>query len=99
MHIFLQAQMDHCIIWIIAPIYHFSGGYDFSENGEATLLDSRTMMPVRDQRLRFSQSDAEQICEIYNCESMGHMCMGGKWTCKERVKILKLHLSGSILTI
>ena len=38
--------------------------------------------PVRDQRLRFSQSDAEQICEIYKCESMGRECMGGKWECK-----------------
>ena len=40
------------------------GGYDFSAEGKPTLLDMNDD-PVRDQRLRFSQSDAEQICEIY----------------------------------
>ena len=59
----------------------FSGGYDFSAEGKPTLLDMNDA-PVRDQRLRFSQSDAEQICEIYKCESMGRECMGGKWECK-----------------
>ena len=63
----------------------FLGGYDFSETGEATLLDASNSKPIRDQRLRFSQSDAQQICEIYQCESLGHTCMGGKWKCKDGV--------------
>ena len=61
----------------------FVGGYDFSENGEATLLDITSQRPIRDQRLRFSQSDAEQICEIYQCDALGHTCMGGRWQCAD----------------
>jgi len=64
----------------IRSVMHY-GGYDFSAEGKPTLLDMNDA-PVRDQRLRFSQSDAEQICEIYKCESMGRECMGGKWECK-----------------
>lgn len=68
----------------IGSVMHY-GGYDFSETGEATLLDASNLQPIRDQRLRFSQSDAQQICEIYQCESLGHTCMGGKWQCNDGV--------------
>jgi len=67
----------------IRSVMHY-GGFDFSAEGAPTLLDMENE-PVRDQRLRFSQSDAEQICEIYKCEQMGRPCMGGKWECKNGI--------------
>jgi hypothetical protein len=63
----------------------FQGGYAFSVNGEPTVVHRESGKPVVVQRNRFSQNDALQICEIYNCAGMGYECMGGKWQCRSGV--------------
>ncbi|CBY21110.1 unnamed protein product [Oikopleura dioica] len=65
-------------------VMHY-GGYAFSVNGEPTVVHRESGKPVVVQRNRFSQNDALQICEIYNCAGMGYECMGGKWQCRSGV--------------